>query len=134
MFLTSVFRPGINVAATPWFWCRLPGENVNVFQYPYNSFSKDMQYCLAIPFFDKQNLFCMCQSKAFAQMVVIWKFAACCLKREKRFLIFWRKVSIFCLDFSVTKFWSNLICLGKQKKMGKQNQPSKRKEYAMQSW
>ena len=41
-----------------------------------------MQYCLAIPFFDKQNLFCMCQCKAFAQMVDIWKFAAFCLNRE----------------------------------------------------
>ena len=46
-----------------------------------------MQYCLAIPFFDKLNLFCMCQCKAFAQMVDIWKFAACCLNREKGFLI-----------------------------------------------
>ena len=46
-----------------------------------------MQYCLAISFFDKQNLFCMCQCKPFAQMVDIWKFSACCLKREKGFLI-----------------------------------------------
>ena len=44
------------------------------------------------------------------------------------------QVSIFCLGFLVTKFWSNLICLGKQRKMGKQKQPSKRKEYVMQSW
>ena len=27
------------------------------------SFSKDIQYCLAIPFFDKQNLFCMYNAK-----------------------------------------------------------------------
>ena len=36
------------------------------------------------------------------------------------------------LGFFVTKFWPNLICLGKQRKMGKQKQPSKRKEYAIQ--
>ena len=36
MFSTSVFRPGINVAATSWFWCRFPDENLNVFQYHYN--------------------------------------------------------------------------------------------------
>ena len=35
------------------------------------SFSKDIQYCLANLFFDKQNLFYMYQSKAFAQMVDI---------------------------------------------------------------
>ena len=29
------------------------------------------------------------------------------------------QVSVFCLGFLVTKFWSNLICLGKQRKMGK---------------
>ena len=44
------------------------------------------------------------------------------------------QVSIFCLGFLVTKFWPNLICLGKQGKMGKQKQPSKRKKYALQSW
>ena len=36
MLSTSVFRPGINVAATSWFWCRFPDENLNVFQYHYN--------------------------------------------------------------------------------------------------
>ena len=36
MFSTSVFRPGINVAATLWFWSRFPGGNLNVFQYHYN--------------------------------------------------------------------------------------------------
>ena len=36
VFSTSVFRPGINVAATSWFWCRFPDENLNVFQYHYN--------------------------------------------------------------------------------------------------
>ena len=35
-FSTSVFRPGINVAATSWFWCRFPDENLNLFQYHYN--------------------------------------------------------------------------------------------------
>ena len=43
-------------------------------------------------------------------------------------------ISIF--DFTVilvAKFWPNLICLVKQGKMGKQKQPSKRKEYAIQS-
>ena len=44
------------------------------------------------------------------------------------------QVSIFCVGFLATKFWSNLICLGKQRKMGKQKQSLKRKEYAMQSW
>ena len=44
------------------------------------------------------------------------------------------QVYIFCLDFVVTNFWPNLICLGKQGKMGKQKQPSKRKKYALQSW
>ena len=44
------------------------------------------------------------------------------------------QVSIFCLGFLVTKFWSNLICLGKQGKVGKQKQSSKRKEYAIKSW
>ena len=44
------------------------------------------------------------------------------------------QVSIFCLGFLVTKFWPNSICLWKQGKMGKQKQPSERKEYAMQSW
>ena len=37
------------------------------------------------------------------------------------------QVSIFCLGFLVTKFWSILICLGKQGKLGKQKQPSKEK-------
>ena len=36
VFSTSVFRPGINVAATSWFWCRFPDENLNSFQYHYN--------------------------------------------------------------------------------------------------
>ena len=31
-----VFRPGINVAATSWFWCNFPDENLNVFQYHHN--------------------------------------------------------------------------------------------------
>ena len=87
-FSTSVFRPGVNVAATLWFWCRFLDENLKCVPISLQFyFSKDMQYCLAIPFFDKQNLFCMCQCKAFAQMVDIWKFGACCLSREKRFLI-----------------------------------------------
>ena len=29
-------RPGINIAATPWFWCRFPDENLKVFQYHYS--------------------------------------------------------------------------------------------------
>ena len=37
------------------------------------------------------------------------------------------KFLFFCLGFLVTKFWSKLICLGKQRKMGKQEQPSKKK-------
>ena len=36
--------------------------------------------------------------------------------------------------FLCTKFWPNLICLGKQGETRKQKQSSKRKEYAMQSW
>ena len=44
------------------------------------------------------------------------------------------QVSVFSLCFLVTKFWPNLICLEKQGKRGKQQQPSKRKEYVMQSW
>ena len=44
------------------------------------------------------------------------------------------QVSVFSLGFLVTKFWPNLICLEKQGKRGKQKQPSKRKEYVMQSW
>ena len=36
MFSTSVFRHGINVAATSWFWYRFPHDNLNVFQYHYN--------------------------------------------------------------------------------------------------
>ena len=36
VFSTSVFQPAINVAATSWFWCRFPDENLNVFQYHYN--------------------------------------------------------------------------------------------------
>ena len=44
------------------------------------------------------------------------------------------QVSVFCLGFLVTKFWPNLICLGKQGKRGKQKQSSKREEYAMQLW
>ena len=35
-FRRRFFRPGINVAATSWFWCRFPEENLNVFQYHYN--------------------------------------------------------------------------------------------------
>ena len=54
LFSTLVFRPRINVATTSWFWCRFPDENLNVLQYRYNFFSKDMYYCLAIPFFEKQ--------------------------------------------------------------------------------
>ena len=33
---TLCFRPGINVAATSWFWWCFPDENLNVFQYHYN--------------------------------------------------------------------------------------------------
>ena len=36
VFLTSVFPPGINVAATLWFWFRFPDKNLNAFQYHYN--------------------------------------------------------------------------------------------------
>ena len=36
MFSMSVFRPGINVTAILWFWCRFPDENLNIFQYHYN--------------------------------------------------------------------------------------------------
>ena len=35
VFSTSVFRPGINVGATSWFWCRFPDVNLYVFQYHY---------------------------------------------------------------------------------------------------
>ena len=38
----------------------------------------------------------------------------------------------FFLGFLVTKFWLNLISLGKQGKIEKQKQPSDRKEHAMQ--
>ena len=88
MFSTSTFRPGINVAATLWFWCRFPDKNLNVFQYHYNFlFPKICNIALQFHFFDKQNLFCMSQCEAFAQMVDIWKFSACCLNREKGYLI-----------------------------------------------
>ena len=60
-----------------------------------------MQYCLANPFFDKQNLFCMCQCKAFAQMVDIWNFAAHCLNKEKGFLI-------LCSSL----IWNSFLCSG----------------------
>ena len=102
VFSTSVFWNGINVAATSWFSCRFPDENLKMSQYHYNVFSKDMEYCLGIPFFDKQNLFCMCQCKAFAQMVDIWKFAACCMNREKIFLILYS--SLISSLFSGGKF------------------------------
>ena len=49
MFSTSVFRPGINVAATSWFWCRFPDENLNVFQYHYN-FLFPKIHNIALPF------------------------------------------------------------------------------------
>ena len=44
------------------------------------------------------------------------------------------QVSIFSLCFLVTKFWPNLICLGKQGKMGTQKQLSERKENAIPLW
>ena len=36
MFSTSVFLPGINAAATLWFWCCFSNKNLNVFQYQYD--------------------------------------------------------------------------------------------------
>ena len=36
VFSTPAFRPGINVAATSWFWSRLPDGNLKVFQYHYS--------------------------------------------------------------------------------------------------
>ena len=66
-------------------------------------------------------------------------YPCCFIWQEK----FWRhslpyigssQVSIFRSGFLVTKFWSYLICLGKQRKMWTQKQPSKIKEYAMQTW
>ena len=59
-------------------------------------FFQDIHYWVAIPFLDKQNLFCMGQCKAFAQMVNIWKFPALCLKREKGFLILRRSETAPC--------------------------------------
>ena len=35
------------------------------------------------------------------------------------------QVSFVCLGFLVTKSWQNLICLGKQGEMGKQNKKNK---------
>ena len=46
----------------------------------------------------------MCQCKAFAQMVDIWKFAACCLNREKRFLILYSSLIRNSSLFSGSKF------------------------------
>ena len=34
--VTLLQRPGINFAATLWFWCRFHDENLKVFQYHYN--------------------------------------------------------------------------------------------------
>ena len=43
------------------------------------------------------------------------------------------QVPVFYLGFLVTKFRPNLKCFGKQGQREKQKQPSKRKEYMMQS-
>ena len=104
MFPTSLLRPKTNVVAT-WCFRRRFSDLVLTLQQRSDSeivfltkisrcsnilivfFFQSIQYCLAIPFFYKQNLFCMHQCKAFAQIVDIWKFAACCLNREKEFLI-----------------------------------------------
>ena len=69
-FSKLAFRPGINVAPTSWFWSRFLDKNLKVLQYHCNFFPKDMQYCIAIPFFDKHiySLFCIRQCKAFAQL------------------------------------------------------------------
>ena len=69
-----------------------------------------MQYCFAIPFFDKQNLFCLCQCKAFSQMVDIWKFAACCLRIEKRSLtcvVHWLETAPCFLAVNSVRSWFN---------------------------
>ena len=55
MLSTSVFRPGIKVAATWWSWCLFPDENLNVFQYHYNFlFSKICNIALQFHFLIKK--------------------------------------------------------------------------------
>ena len=80
-----------------------------------------MQYCLAIPIFDKQNLFCMFQCKAFIQMVDIRKFPGRCLNREKGFLILRSSLIRNSSLFSGGKFVRIVVVekCGKGKEVGK---------------
>ena len=79
--LTLLQRCVFDVGFPTWYW-RCSNVVIIVMSFSWRklksvplslqfSFSKDIQYCLANLFFDKQNLFCMCQCKTFAQMVDI---------------------------------------------------------------
>ena len=63
----------------------------------------------------------MCQGKAFAQMVDIWKFTACCLNRGKGFLILRSSLIRNSSLFSGDKFVRIVVVekSGKGKEVGK---------------
>ena len=61
VFSTSVFRPGINVAATSWFWFCFPDENLNMFQYHCNFlFPKMCNIALQFHFLIKKKNYSVC--------------------------------------------------------------------------
>ena len=130
MFLTSLIRPKTNVTPTLCFRRQLSDLALTVHRCHdsevvfltiikrYSNiitifFLKDMQYHLVIPFYDKQNLFYMCQCKAFVQMVDIWKFAVRCLNKEKGFWSFvarWSETApCFLAVNSVGSWWNYFL-------------------------
>ena len=63
VFSTSVFRPGINVGATSWFWCRFPDVNLYVFPYHYKFlFPKTCNIALQFHFLVNKILYVSMQS------------------------------------------------------------------------
>ena len=98
-------RPGINVAATSWFWFRFPDENLKVFQYHYNFlFPKICNIALQIHFLINKICYVCVNGKRSLKWVDIWKFAACCLNREKGFLILCSSLIRSSSLFSGSKF------------------------------
>ena len=97
VFPTSLLRPKTNVVTTLCFRLRLSDMALTLQERRDSDvvfltkifFFQRYECCLPIPLFDKQNLFCTCQCKVFAQMVDIWKFEVRCLNKETECLILW---------------------------------------------
>ena len=124
MFSTSVFRSGINVAATTWLWCRFPEENIKVFQYHYNFlFPKILNIALQSHFLINKIYSVCVNAKRLLKWWIFENFQLVAWTEKRDFwscVVRWSETALCFLAVNSLRSWFNYFLRSRNQNTGVQ--------------